>query len=97
MPELATLVLPGKEVEDELYVYHRSKPNPKTGRPGYVYRVWKPIWKAFGPQGWRAVRSSRMYDAEGRLDKTAWSRLSKIVAARTNFRRHNRGALEKFL
>src|SRR5712692_4351457 len=63
MPELAVLLLPGKEIEDELYVYHRSKAKGKGS--GYVYRCWKPIWRAYGHEGWRAVRGARLYDTAG--------------------------------
>jgi hypothetical protein len=97
-PELARKLVPDSEVEDELYVYRRSKQTrTKKGDRGgkYVYRVWKPIFNAWGDQGWSHFRKTKIYDSKGRFNKEAWQKLLSITNKNASFRRSR--ALEPFL
>lgn len=91
LPDLAIKLLPGKTVEDELYVYRRSK----TGK--FVYRVWGVIFRAWGHGKWSDFRKTKMYDTAGRLRKDSWERLQKVVAQDEKYRRKHKGDLELYL
>jgi len=93
-PSIAEQLRPGGYADDELYHYHLS------GTSRYVYRVWKPIWKALAPQGtWRELRQAgkKFYDREGRMNKDSFTKLLKAMNSRHVMVRKERGALERYL
>jgi hypothetical protein len=91
LPDLAKGMQPQDVREDDIHVYRRTK----TGK--YVYRIWKPIWNAFGPGGWTQFRKTKMYDAAGRLNKANWKLVLGNMGRLGSYRRTQRGSLEKFL
>ncbi len=89
-PDLAKGLKPGGTVEDELHVYRLSR----TSR--YVYRMWKPIYKAMGgDKSWSQARRTKMYDAEGRLDKAQYRRLLRVMAELSRLRKER--PLDRFV
>jgi len=89
-PDLAKDLKPGKTVEDKFYVYRRG---PKSK---WVYRIWKPIYVAFGEGGaspWSKIRKNKFYDSSGRVDKNNLSRLFKAM----NQNRLPRNKLDQYL
>jgi len=94
LPMIAEQLRPGGYADDEIYHYHLS------GTSRYVYRVWKPIWKALAPQGtWRELRQAgkKFYDRDGRMNKNSFTKLLKAMNSRQTMIRQERGAIEKYL
>src|SRR5438309_11822724 len=90
LPDLASQLLPGETIEDPLYVYRRSNSVMRNHKPTggkYVYRVWKPIFRAWGDQGWSHFRKTKLYDSAGRLNKGAWQKLLTVVNRNDAFKR----------
>ncbi len=92
-PDLAKKLLPKMVLEDPPYIYRRSLPSKKSGRPGWVYRVWKPIWDAFPGLTWKKMRAPKFYDASGRIDKEQFAKVLRAMGKRAQ----ERGSLEKFM
>src|SRR3972149_415797 len=90
-PELAQKLMPKFTVEDEIYVYRRSA----TGK--YVYRVWKPIFRAWGAEGWSHFRKTKMYDSAGRLRRESWQKIMRIINQDQAYRRKHKDDLELYL
>ena len=97
-PELDYVRPEDLEVFDpELFkLLNRSVPFERDGDPNvyrmsetgkWVYRVWKPIWKAFGPGGWKQFRRTKMFDSAGRLRKDNWAHLLNAKARLGKYRR----------
>ncbi len=77
LPDLADEIAHGGIGFDELYAYRASKTRK------YVYRVWLPIWRAFGEgRPWAVARRTKMYDSAGRTDKKAWGRMLSVMGKR---------------
>jgi hypothetical protein len=91
MPEFAAKLKDGAVyVEDELYVYKKGP------RSKWVYRIWKPIFNAFNPDGtapWSQIRKQKFYDKAGRLDKNHWGKVLKSM----NINRLPKNKLDQYL
>ncbi len=57
----------------------------ETGK--WVYRIWKPIWSAFGPGGWTQFRRTKMFDSAGRLKKDNWAALLRAKVRMAAYKR----------
>lgn len=82
--ELSKLLQKGIPVErdGDPNVYRLTE----TGK--WVYRVWKPIWKAFGPGGWSQFRRTKMFDSAGRLRKDNWAALLRSKGRLAAYRKY---------
>ena len=80
-PDLFKQLRPGLPIEQSVYVYRMTE----TGK--WVYRVWLPIWKAFGPGGWSQFRKTKMFDSAGRVRKDSWARLLKAKANMARYKK----------
>ena len=65
----------------------------ETGK--WIYRVWKPIWVAFGPGGWSQFRRTKMFDSAGRVKPDSWASLLRSKARLARYRKHG-AKLEDF-